>query len=64
MIKKEYKHSDITKKIIGCAMKVYSTLRNGFQEVIYRSRPISESACPVKSHYISQGCAAQAERNE
>lgn len=36
MIKKEYKHSEITKKIIGCAMKVHSTLGNGFQEVIYQ----------------------------
>lgn len=32
----EYKHSDITKKIIGCAMTVHNTLGNGFQEVIYQ----------------------------
>ena len=36
MIKEQYKHSEITKKIIGCAMKVHSTLGNGFQEVIYQ----------------------------
>lgn len=36
MIKDEYKYSDITQKIIGCAMKVHNTLGNGFQEVIYQ----------------------------
>ena len=29
-------HKEITEKIIGCAMKVHSTLGNGFQEVIYQ----------------------------
>ena len=28
--------NDLTYKIIGCAMKVHSTLGNGFQEVIYQ----------------------------
>lgn len=36
MIKEEYKHSHITEKIIGCAMKVHNALGNGFQEVIYQ----------------------------
>jgi len=30
------KYQEITKKIIGCAMRVHSTLGNGFQEVIYQ----------------------------
>ena len=30
------KHEQVTHKIIGCAMKVHSTLGNGFQEVIYQ----------------------------
>lgn len=36
MINKEYKYSELTSKIIGCAMKVHSALGNGFQEVIYQ----------------------------
>ena len=36
VIKEEYKHSELTGKIIGCAMKVHSALGNGFQEVIYQ----------------------------
>lgn len=29
-------YEDLTRKIIGCAMVVHSTLGNGFQEVIYQ----------------------------
>jgi GxxExxY protein len=36
MIKPEYKYSDITEKIIGCAMKVHSKMGNGYREVIYQ----------------------------
>lgn len=30
------KYKELTKQIIGCAMKVHNTLGNGFQEVIYQ----------------------------
>ncbi len=30
------KYKDLTERIIGCAMKVHTTLGNGFQEVIYQ----------------------------
>ena len=36
MVDKRYKYSELTGKIIRCAMSVHSTLRNGFQEVIYQ----------------------------
>jgi GxxExxY protein len=36
MIKPEYKYSDITEKIIGCAMKVHSKMGNGYREIIYQ----------------------------
>ena len=36
MIKQEYKYSELTSKIIGCAMTVHKTLGNGFPEVIYQ----------------------------
>src|SRR4051812_25930059 len=36
MIREDYKYSDITEKIIGCAMKVHRQMRNGCQELIYQ----------------------------
>ena len=36
MIKPEYKYSELTAKIIGCAIEVHKALGNGFQEVIYQ----------------------------
>jgi len=32
----KFKHSDLTGKIIGYAMRVHTTLGNGFREVIYQ----------------------------
>jgi GxxExxY protein len=39
------KYEEITKQIIGCAMKVHSTLGNGFQEVIYQRALAIEMEC-------------------
>jgi len=36
MIKPGYKYSDITEKLIGCAMKVHSWFGPGFPEIIYQ----------------------------
>ncbi len=36
MIKEQYKYSELTSRIIGCAMTVHKELGNGFQEVIYQ----------------------------
>ncbi|MDB5272561.1 MAG: hypothetical protein JWO58_928 [Chitinophagaceae bacterium] len=35
MINHDYPESELTGKIIGCAMEVHRALGNGFQEVIY-----------------------------
>jgi len=36
IIKDKYPESELTGKIIGCAMEVHKILGNGFQEVIYQ----------------------------
>ena len=36
MINDAYKYSELTSKIIGCAITVHGKLGNGFQEVIYQ----------------------------
>ncbi|WP_262916090.1 GxxExxY protein [Pedobacter montanisoli] len=36
MINEQYKYSELTSKIIHCAMNVHSALGNGFQEAIYQ----------------------------
>jgi len=35
-VKKEYKYSELTSKVIKCSMEVHKILGNGFQEVIYQ----------------------------
>jgi len=36
MVNENYKLSELTAKVIGCAMRVHAALGNGFQEVIYQ----------------------------
>ena len=36
IVQDQYKYSELTGKIIGCAMEVHKILGNGFQEVIYQ----------------------------
>lgn len=36
LVQTAYKYSELTSKIIGCAITVHKTLGNGFQEVIYQ----------------------------
>jgi len=36
MIDETYKYSELTGKIIGCAMEVHKILGNGFEEVVYQ----------------------------
>lgn len=36
MIKEQYLHSELTARVIGCAMEVHKALGCGFQEVIYQ----------------------------
>ena len=42
MINEQYLHSELTGKIIGCAMEVHRALGNGFQEVIYQRALVIE----------------------
>lgn len=36
ILNEQYKYSELTYEIIGCAMPVHKALGNGFQEVIYQ----------------------------
>ncbi len=42
MINEKYPESELTGKIIGCAMEVHRILGNGFQELIYQRALVIE----------------------
>jgi len=42
IVKPEYALSELTGKIIGCAMEVHKHIGNGFQEVIYQRAMVIE----------------------
>ncbi len=44
VVKAEYKYSELTGKVIGCAMRVHSALGGGFQELIYQRAMAIEMA--------------------
>ena len=44
IVKEEYEYSELTGKIIGCAMEVHRILGNGFQELIYQKALAIEMA--------------------
>ena len=52
-IMKETINDDLTYKIIGCAMKVHSTLGNGFQEVIYQ-RALTIELTKAKIEFVRE----------
>ena len=53
----DYKHSELTGKIIGCAMKVHRVIGPGFPEIIYMRCLIIE----LKNSGLS--CEAEVERD-
>ncbi len=44
----KYNYSELTSKIIGCAMEVHKHLGNGFQEVVYQRALAVEFGLPLE----------------
>lgn len=53
----EYKHSDLTGKIIGCAMKVHRVIGPGFPEIIYMR------CLQIELKNSDLNCAAEVEKD-
>jgi len=56
IVNKKYKHSELTGAIIGCAMKVHSTLGNGFTHYLYNYFGVREGF--AVQEVIYQRCMA------
>ncbi len=54
MINEKYQYSELTGKIIGCAMEVHRHLGNGFQEVIYQRALAIEMSMQGIAHIREQ----------
>lgn len=53
MVKEKYKYSELTGKIIACAMEVHKILGSGFQELIYQRS--------LEEEFLLQGIEAKRE---
>ena len=54
IVKEQYKYSELTGKILGCAFEVHKILGNGFQEVIYQRAleiEMGKQLIPFKREY-------------
>lgn len=56
MINEQYKYSELTSRIIGCAMTVHKTLGNGFQELIYQRALEIEMRLAEINFFVSLKC--------
>jgi hypothetical protein len=52
MIDEQYKYSELTSKIIGCAMTVHQILGAGFQEVIYQRALLEDTHFAQAINYL------------
>ena len=55
ILNEQYKYSELTGKIIACAMEVHKILGNGFQEVIYQkalAKEMTIQGIPFKREFV------------
>jgi len=52
-MEKNYKHADITHKVIGCAFEVHKVLKNGFTESVYQ-RALAVELSAAKIDFVEE----------